>query len=316
MTLSIDPQVGAAMQKLAEAMGKPPRPPLGDWRSRRLSVEVSFAAFARLQPTITDVSTRDFSVRSYDGAEVRLRWFQKSATQPGSAVLYVHGGGMIGGSVEIYDAVLKRLVSMSGVPFLAVDYRLAPEHANPTPVEDCYAGLQWLAENAEEFGIDPSRIAIMGDSAGGGHAAATALVARDRRGPALAKQVLIYPMLDDRNSKASPQLLPFATWTWDDNITGWGALLGTQAGTDGAHEYAVASRARDLSRLPATYIEVGQLDIFCDEVVAYAHRLLRADVQTELLVIPGVPHGFELFAPDAEVSRRAMANRLRALKSF
>jgi acetyl esterase/lipase len=113
-----------------------------------------------------------------------------------------------------------------------------------------------------------------------------------------------------------PQLLPFVTWNWEDNVTGWRSLLGDRAGMDGAHEHATAFLAQDLSKSPSTYIEVGQLDIFCDEVVAYAHRLVRAYVQTELHVIPGVPHGFELLAPDADVSRRAMADRLRALKSI
>ncbi len=316
MRLWIDPQVGAALRKRAQALGEVQRPSVGDWKTRRQNVEALFAETHGLQPLPSDVSTGDYSARSFDGTEVKVRWFRKSSAQPGSAALYVHGGGMIGGSIDLYDALIKRLVSMSGVPFFAVDYRLAPEHPHPTPVEDCYAGLRWLSERAEELGVDPLRIAVMGDSAGGGLAAATTLVARDRGGPALAKQILIYPMLDDRNTKPEPGLLPFATWTWEDNITGWGALLGENAGRDGVHHHAAPARAADLSNLPPAYIEVGQLDIFCDEDIAYARRLLQAQVPTELHVIPGVPHGFELFVPDADVSRRSTAERLRVLRSI
>jgi acetyl esterase/lipase len=130
---------------------------------------------------------------------------------------------MISGSVAIYDGPVSHYVSNSGVSMLAVDYRLAPEHPYPVPVEDCYAGLRWLAEHADELGVDPARIAVMGDSAGGGLAAAVALLARDRGGPDLAAQMLIYPMLDDRNTAPDPEIAPFAVWSYDDNITGWGA---------------------------------------------------------------------------------------------
>ena len=194
----------------------------------------------------------------------------RTARTPGPAVLYLHGGGMISGSVAIYDGPVSRYVSNSGVSMLAVDYRLAPEHPYPVPVEDCYAGLRWLAEHADELGVDPARIAVMGDSAGGGLAAAVALLARDRGGPDLAAQILIYPMLDDRNTTPDPEIAPFAVWSYDDNITGWGALLGDAIGGPDVPAYAAPARATDLSDLPACYIEVGQLDIFRDEDLAYA----------------------------------------------
>jgi acetyl esterase/lipase len=132
----------------------------------------------------------------------------RTARTLGPAVLYLHGGGMISGSVAIYDGPVSHYVSNSGVSMLAVDYRLAPEHPYPVPVEDCYAGLRWLAEHADELGVDPARIAVMGDSAGGGLAAAVALLARDRGGPELAAQILIYPMLDDRNTAPDPEIAP------------------------------------------------------------------------------------------------------------
>ena len=316
MALSIDPQVGAALKRMVAGMGEvKPRPAIGDWRTRRENGNAMFGVWAALQPFPTDVVTRDFSVRTHDGAEILLRWFQKNGSRPGSAALYVHGGGMILGSVDVFDEILRRYVSASGVPLLAVNYRLPPEHPYPAPVEDCYAALQWLAERAPELGVNPARIAIMGDSAGGGLAAATALMARDRGGPPLAAQILVYPMLDDRNTKPDPEMAPFVTWSWDDNRMGWGALLGERAGTDGVSPHAAPARAMDLSRLPPTYLEVGQLDIFRDEGVAYAQRL-QAHVPIELHVHPGVPHGFELCAPDADVSRRAIADRVRVLKSF
>ena len=223
---------------------------------------------------------------------------------------------MILGSVDLYDQLIRSVVAESGVPALAVDYRLAPEHPHPVPVEDCYAGLVWLAGHAADLGVDPARIAVMGDSAGGGLAAGVALLARDRGGPALAHQILIYPMLDDRTTTPDPALEPFLTWTYDDNVTGWGALLGGDAGSDDVPDYAAPARAGDLSGLPPTYVDVGALDIFRDEDVEYARRIAATGTPVELHVHPGVPHGFDAFARDADVSRRARADRMRVLQSL
>jgi acetyl esterase/lipase len=196
---------------------------------------------------------------------------------------------------------------------LAVDYRLAPEHPHPTPVEDCYTGLCWLADHVDELSVDPARIGVMGDSAGGGLAAAAALLARDRGGPHLATQILVYPMLDDRNTTPDPEIAPFAVWSYDDNTTGWGALLGDAIGGPDVPAYAAPARATDLSGLPACYIEVGQLDIFRDEDLAYAERLSRAGVTVEFHLRPGVPHEFDTYAHASDVARRSGADRLRAL---
>jgi acetyl esterase/lipase len=223
---------------------------------------------------------------------------------------------MIVGSVDMYEPLIRGFVADSGVPALAVDYRLAPEHPHPVPVEDCYAGLVWLAEHAGDLGVDPARIAVMGDSAGGGLAAGVALVARDRGGPALARQILIYPMLDDRTTTPDESLVPFLTWTYDDNVTGWGALLGERAGGDDVPGYAAPARAQDVSGLPPTYVDVGDLDIFCLEDVEYARRIAATGTPVELHVHPGVPHGFEVFAPQADVSRRTRADRIRVLRSL
>jgi len=205
---------------------------------------------------------------------------------------------------------------VSGVPMLVVDYRVAPEHPHPTPVEDCYAALRWLTENASALGVDPTRIAVMGDSAGGGLAAGVSLLARDRGGPPIAQQLLIYPMLDDRTRTPDPQLVPFLTWTYDDNVTGWAALLGDSAGIDAVSPYAAPARATDVSGLPDTYIDVGELDIFRDEDIAYARRLSDAGVPTELHLHPGCPHAFEALARGADIAQRAIGDRVRRLRAL
>ena len=171
---------------------------------------------------------------------------------------------------RVYDLAVRDYVATSGVPMLVVDYRIAPEHPHPTPVEDCYAALRWLADNAATLGVDPARIAVMGDSAGGGLAAGVCLLARDRGGPPVAQQLLIYPMLDDRMHMPDPQLLPFLTWTYDDNVTGWAALLGDSAGTDTVSPYAAPARATDLAGPAGHLLDVGDLDIFRDEDITYA----------------------------------------------
>jgi acetyl esterase/lipase len=316
VTLSLDPEVQEAMAPLLELMAAAAPPPAGDWQTRRQNVAGLMEQLFASQPAPTDVQRTDHEVTTEDGTTLALRWYTRSGQTPGPAVLYLHGGGMILGSLELYDPTVARYVSASGVPMLQVEYRLAPEHPHPTPVEDCYAALVWLVEHAAELGVDPARIAVMGDSAGGGLAAGVALLARDRGGPAIARQVLIYPMLDDRTTTPDPEIAPFATWTYDDNVTGWGALLGEAAGTDDVSPHAAPARALELAGLPPAYVEVGELDAFRGEDVAYAGRLAAAGVSTELHVHPGCPHGFESFAPGTDVARRSRADRERVLRSL
>jgi acetyl esterase/lipase len=304
------------MEPMAAAIADAEPIPVGDVAARREVTEKVMAYTASLQPMPDDVTMTDFTLSTEDGAEILLRWYVKEGAPAGPAAVYLHGGGMIMGSVDLYDGPIARYVSDSGVSMLAVDYRLAPEHPHPIPVEDAYAGLRWLHEHAAELGVDPARIAVMGDSAGGGLAAGVALLARDRGGPAVARQILIYPMLDDRNTVVDPELAPFAVWTYDDNITAWNALLGEAAGGADVPVYAAPSRVTDTAGLPTTYLEAVQLDIFRDEELAYAKQLSRGGVDVEFHLRPGVPHEFETFAYDSDLGLRARADRIRVLGSL
>ena len=286
----------------------------GDWSALRANIEVGLGFIDSMLPEHPEVTRADHGFASYDGAEIAARWFEPADRTPGPAVLHLHGGGMIMGSLAGYDHLVAGYAADSGVPFLSVDYRVAPEFPHPTPVEDCFAGLVWLAQHADELGVDPARIAVMGDSGGGGLAAGVALLARDRGVP-LARQVLVYPMLDDRTTVPDPEMAPFAVWSYDDNHTGWHALLGDAIGTDDVSPYAAAARADDVSGLPATYIDTGDLDIFRDESIEYARRILATGTNVELHVYPGCAHGFDRM-PGVPVAERAYADRLRFLQAL
>lgn len=317
MALQPDPEVMAALAAVAPAE-RPDPPAIGDIATRRRTAREMLDRAAAVLPRVSGIEVEHVTARAGDGATLPLRWYRRAGQpSPGSAVLYLHGGGMILGLDELgvlYDAAARTYVAASGVPLLLVDYRIAPEHRHPVPVEDCYAALGWLAEHAGELGADPARLAVMGDSAGGGLAAGVCLMARDRSGPPIAQQLMIYPMLDDTTAAPDPAVAPMLTWSHDDNTTGWAALLG-DGGAD-VSPYAAAARARDLAGLPPAYIDVGDLDLFREQDVDYARRLAAAGVPTELHVHPGCPHAFEWLAPEAAVSQRVIADRVRRLRSL
>ncbi|KAB5575287.1 alpha/beta hydrolase fold-domain-containing protein [Coniochaeta sp. 2T2.1] len=230
----------------------------------------------------------------------------------------IHGGGFICCNVEIFAPEIARSVASQGVQHFAVDYPNAPEHPAPAAVNTCYAALEWLSAHAREMHIDPSRIVVVGDSAGGGIAAGTVLMARDKGlDPPVAKQVLIYPMLDDRTHY--PDDWPgrtFLTWKAEDNVMGWSAYVGEdKRGREEADVsyYAAPARAESLEGLPSTYIDVGGLDLFRDENIRFAQRLAEAHVEVEFHLYPGVPHGFES-GLGAWVVGRARENRIRAIQ--
>ncbi|WP_060907727.1 alpha/beta hydrolase [Streptomyces scabiei] len=236
-----------------------------------------------------------------------------SVPGPRPIVYFTHPGGMIVGTNRL--GLPLDWAEELGLVVVSVEYRLAPEHPHPAPVEDCYAGLVWTVAHAEEIGGDPDRLVLAGGSAGGGLAAALALLARDRKGPRLLGQLLMCPMLDDRNDTFSAhQMAGLGVWDRTANETGWNALLGERRGTDAVEPYAAPARAADLSGLPPAFIDVGSAETFRDEDVSYATRIWQAGGSAELHVWPGGFHGFDGLVPGAAVSVDAREARLRWLR--
>ena len=251
------------------------------------------------------------------GGALEVYWFDPSPGTAGrAALLHIHGGGMILGSAKSMQFGPATMAAALGIPVASVEYRLAPEHPFPAPQEDCLAALEWLAGNAAALGVDPARIGVIGESAGGGLAAMTALMARDTGGPLLAAQILVYPMLDCRTGSAG---CPYANrgtgeflWTRASNRFGWGALRGDYAADDHRKGWFSPALAEDLSGLPPTWIGVGSLDLFFDEDLAYARRLVDAGVPLELHVYPGAPHAFNAVA-EAQVAQAFNRDMLSAV---
>jgi acetyl esterase/lipase len=314
MSLTFDPEIAAALAPMAESGFTPPA--VGDIAGRRAMWEPIIGAASAAQPIPADVTTSEHYATAEDGAQIKMRWYVKDGATPGPAVLFFHGGGYIFGHIDLFDGPVSRYASASGVPMLSVEYRRAPEHPFPTPLEDGYAALRWLHEHAAELGVDPGRVGVMGDSAGGGMAAALTILARERGGPKIARQILLMPMLDDRTRTPDQHIEPFALWSYDDSATAWPALLGGAAGGPDVPATAAPARLEDATGLPPVYIEVGQIDVFRDEDTAYATKLSRAGVPVEFHLHPGAPHEFDSIAFDSDVARRAIADRVRVLKSI
>ena len=253
---------------------------------------------------------RTITVPGHLGDPITLAVIQRiGRTGATSAVYTIHGGGMMFGhylgNLDSYD---DWLLNDHDVVLISVDYRLAPEYPDPYPVEDCYAGLVWVHAHAHELGIDPERIVIAGQSAGAGLAAGTALLARDRKGPALLAQILVSPMLDDRDSTVSTRQID-GIGVADRQMTrfGWDAYLGSRRAGEDISIYAAPARAADLSGLPRTYIDCGSAEVFRDETVTYASGLWAAGGDAELHVWPGAFHGFTSMMPTAAISVSATA---------
>ncbi len=222
------------------------------------------------------------------------------------ALLHIHGGGYVAGTAKQYSTRVQQIAQSCDCVVVSVDYRLAPETRFPGSLEDNYAALRWVYTNADGLGVDRQRIAVGGESAGGGHAAALAIAARDRREFPIAFQLLIYPMLDDRtgSSRPVPPHIGSFVWTPECNVFGWTSLLGVTAGSDRVPAGSVPARVENLSGLPPAFIAVGSIDLFVEEDVEYARRLIAAGVPTELHVLPGAYHGFDFIVPTASISTR------------
>ncbi|MFJ9770770.1 alpha/beta hydrolase [Kitasatospora sp. NPDC101157] len=313
----LDPQVGAAVAAAGErARGVLTPEDLAAWQERD--------AASRPRPTLDRL--RDggrFEVaelrapRADGGGEVTLLSGRPAGAGGTLPVLYyLHGGGMVTGNAwSVLPRLLRSWALPLGLAVVSVEYRLAPRTRFPGAVDDCWAGLTWVVEHADALGLDARRLVIGGKSAGGGLAAALALLTRDRGGPAPVGQLLLSPMLDDRGDTfSSHQMVGHDTWDRASNATAWQAVLGDRYGAADLSPYAAPARATDLSRLPATYVEVGSAETFRDEAVAYADAIWRAGGDAELHVWPGACHGFDTLAPHAAVSQDALAARTRWLR--
>lgn len=220
--------------------------------------------------------------------------------RPSGALLWIHGGGFIMGTPAIGHEFCSRVAAELGVLVVSVDYRLAPEHPFPTPLEDAYTGLRWLGDHAGELGVDPTRVAVGGDSAGGGLAACLAQLSHDRAEVPVCFELLVYPMLDDRSVLRTDHAgTGDFVWNPRSNRFGWTCYLGHPPATESAPAYAAAARREDLTGLPKAWIGVGDLDLFHAEDVAYAERLRAAGVDVELVVVPGMYHGADVIPPAA-----------------
>lgn len=273
---------------------------------------------AVLPSTLVDdgtVTVREHEVATTSGV-VRLLAYRPAAADGALPLIYrIHGGGLIVGNRFSDAPELARWAVACDAVVTSVEYRLAPEHPYPAALEDCYAGLVWAARHAERLGADPRRIVVAGGSAGGHLAAATAIAARDRRGPVLLAQLLMAPMLDDRAATASAaQFDDAVAWGGAANRFGWLSHLGALAGGTEVPPTAAPARLADFSGLPSAYLDCGSAELFRDETVAYASALWAGGVQAELHIWPGGFHGFDSAVPDAEISVACRAARLSWLR--
>ena len=284
-----------------------------DIEERRTVINALIRMRTEELPPIENIVIEDRNIAGPDALlELVVRIYKPtdvSGNLPG--ILFIHGGGMIMGSIETEDLKAAMLCETIQSIVVSVEYRLAPENPHPAPVQDCYKALVWMSKNATELGFDTDRLAIVGGSAGGGLAIATALMARDQEFPKIIFQMANYPMIDDRNeTPSSKEIIDVGIWDRKANIEAWDWYLGGK----NADEYAAPARAKDLSGLPPTFIDVGELDLFRDEDIEFAKRLLQAGVTTELHVYPGAYHASESFAPEAELSKQIWTKRIEALK--
>jgi len=294
-----DPDFSALIPQLPSVMD------LSDPSALAATDEQGGDLFSAPPPDREDVTKRDLEIAGRAGdPDVPIRIYTPRTDAAVRPCFYeIHGGGFIMGDIAMMDGWCQNAAAALDAVIVSVEYRLAPKHPFPAGVEDCYAGLCWVAEHAGELGIDPERIAIGGQSAGGGLAAATALLARDRKGPAICFQLLEIPELDDRLETASMRAFDDTPlWNRPNAVWSWRHYLGPDHEGD-VSPYAAPARATDLSGLPPAYVSTMEFDPLRDEGIGYALRLMQAGVSVELHSYPGTFHGSSLL-PSAAVSKR------------
>lgn len=309
---SVDSELRAPLENLLDAFpeGLYAIEPLAE---RRRTDAMLAAETVEAVTAAQTCSTEDVHVPGPVGcADVPVRIYRPRRLQPASpAVFFIHGGGMYLGDLDYEHATAVQICEELGVIVVSTGYRKAPEHPHPAQVDDCYAALSWMSNNAAALDLDPGRLAIFGGSAGGNLALAAALKARDLGGPALCQVMALYPMVDHRSTTSrADDDTSVGPWDRRANVEAWQWFLAGQE-PDG---YAAPLHADDLADLPPTFIDVGTADLFRDENIALAQRLLAAGVSTELHVYPGVYHAAEHYAPESEVARHMWAVRFRALR--
>lgn len=282
----------------------------------QVRASMTSASLARKGVEDPDIIVEDVDAVA-DGHSVSVRIYRpRQAGRPMPALLAIHAGGFIFGAVERNDEFNARIAREMGCFVAAVRYRLAPETPFPGAIEDCYAALKWLDAQIGERGLAAGRLVVLGTSAGGGLAASIGLLARDRGEVTITAQILLSPMLDDRTC-ITKDINPFVgefVWNQDANRLGWRSWLGQEPGVGEVPPYAVPARAETLGGLPPTYISTSTLDLFLEEDIEFARRLMHCGVPTELHVYPGVFHGFMRLVPDAQVSRAAQRDLDNALR--
>ncbi len=305
----IDPEVAHAIYE------HPPERYIAIGDDPPLAREMTLASNLEMRASLplTDVTIKETTIPGPD-CDIPVVIYQPPGPAPRGGLLWMHGGGYIVGLARD-DARCIEFAEVVGCTVVSVDYRLAPEVTYRESIGDCFAALRWMVDNSEELGIDTGRLAIGGGSAGGGLTAGLALYNRDHGGPDLAYQLLIYPMIDDTHDTPSGHEDTCPTvWNREVSFKAWKMYLGDEYGTDHVSPYAAATRAKDLTGLPPALVTVGTLDLFRDENIEYARRLMVAGVPTDLLVYEGLFHGVEMLVMDAVVSERMRTGYLSGLR--
>lgn len=308
-----DPEVYGAIAELFAGASAPPA--RGDWLTRRNQSEGFYGGMFSAHFGHINCAKELISVRSDDGTDIECASYTPEGARVEKTIIYFHGGGFIGGSVASHEPWCKWIATETNSQVVSVGYRLAPEVRAPIPQEDAYAAAAFFAGRHES---DSRRLPLVvgGDSSGAGLAASVAIMARDREDFQINALLLIQPMLDDRSERITDDKEPLLTWSLDDNATAWEALLPESRGGESVSLYVAPGRAEDLSGLPHTYLEICELDLFYSEGFDFLVKLVKAGIPVDAHILPGVPHAFDVLAPDAAVSQRALMNRSGFLNSI